>query len=81
MLHKLQYLTIWYHKSCEDISKNMSYLNHSCVIWHCCQCDIVNVDSFTFNSFELATSNFLTPLSSFSLSQQDKFCTVCFLDD
>ena len=41
----------------------MSYLGRSSVIWHCCKCDSINVDSFTFNSFELFTSNIFTPLT------------------
>ena len=56
--------SVWYHKSCEDLSsRNMSYLGCSSVIWHCCKCDSINVDSFTFNSFELFTSNIFTPLT------------------
>ena len=34
----------------------------SSVIWHCCKCDSINVDSFTFNRFKLFTSN-ITPLT------------------
>ena len=56
--------SVWYHKSCEDLSsRNMSYLGRSSVIWHCCKCDSINMDSFTFNSFELFTSNIFTPLT------------------
>ena len=33
------------------------------MVWHCCKCDSVNVDSFTFNSYELYTTNFFSPLS------------------
>ena len=60
--------SVWYHKSCEDLSsRNMSYLGRSSVIWHCCKCNSINVDSFTFNSFELNTMSSthfwtLTPL-------------------
>ena len=50
--------SVWYHKSCEDLSsKNMSYLGRSSVIWHCCKCNSINIDSF-----ELNTSNVLIPL-------------------
>ena len=41
----------------------MEYLERSSVVWHCCKCDSVNVDSFTFNSYELYMTNFFTPLS------------------
>jgi len=69
--------SIWYHKSCEDISKNMSYLNRSSVVWHCCKCDSLNVDSFTFNSYELTTSNFFTPLSNLD-STFESVTSACF---
>ena len=53
---------IWHHKSCGDIStKEMEYLERSSVVWHCCKCD--SVDSFTFNSYELHTTNVFSPLS------------------
>ena len=55
---------VWHHKSCGDIStKEMEYLQRSSVVWHCCKCDSVNVDSFTFNSYELYMTNFFTPFS------------------
>ena len=70
--------SVWYHKSCEDLSsRNMSYLGRSSVIWHCCKCDSINEDSFTFNSFELYTSNFFTPLSEVDTSQ-DSVTSSCF---
>ena len=48
--------------SCGDIStKEMEYLERSSVVWHCCKCD--SVDSFTFNSYELHTTNVFSPLS------------------
>ena len=56
--------SIWHHKSCGDIStKEMEYLEGSNVVWLCCKCESVNVDSFTFHSYELYTTNFYTPLS------------------
>ncbi|KAH3885374.1 hypothetical protein DPMN_009367 [Dreissena polymorpha] len=39
----------------------MSHLNKSSVVWNCCRCNSINIDSFTFNSFELHTSNVFTP--------------------
>ncbi|CAG2194787.1 unnamed protein product [Mytilus edulis] len=50
--------SVWYHKTCGDISsRNMSYLEKSHVVWHCCKCNSINVDSFTYNSFILHTTN------------------------
>ena len=60
---------IWHHKSCGDIStKEMEYLERSSVVWLCCKCESVNVDTFTFHSYELHTSNFYSPLSGSELS-------------
>ncbi|CAG2200637.1 unnamed protein product [Mytilus edulis] len=56
--------SVWYHKTCGDISsRNMSYLEKSHVVWHCCKCNSINVDSFTYNSFILHTTNMYAPLS------------------
>jgi len=55
----------------------MSYLNRSSVVWHCCKCDSLNVDSFTFNSYELTTSNFFTPLSNLD-STFESVTSACF---
>ncbi|XP_053380040.1 uncharacterized protein LOC128548699 [Mercenaria mercenaria] len=56
--------SVWHNKSCEDIdTKEYEYLEHSSVVWHFCICDSVNIDSFTFNSYELKTSNIFFPLS------------------
>ena len=50
-------------KSCEDFSTaEMEQLNRSSVRF-CCKCETMNVDSFTFNSFELYTTNMFSPLS------------------
>ena len=62
---------IWHHKSCGDISsKEMEYLERSSVVWLCCKCDSVNVDTFTFifNRYELYTSNMYQPLSGNELT-------------
>ena len=59
---------LWHHKSCGDIStKEMEYLEHSSVVWHCCKCESTNIDSFTFNSYELHTTNLFSPLSDISV--------------
>ena len=49
-------------------SREMENLNRSSVIWHCCKCDSMNVDSFTYNSFELYTSNAFMPLSDLDIT-------------
>ena len=70
--------SVWYHKSFEDLSsRNMSYLGHSSVIWHCCKCISINVDSFTINSFELNTSNVFNPLLDID-SSLDSVDSSCF---
>ena len=56
--------SIWYHKSCENLdTEDMSRLGHESVAWHCYKCGNINIDSFTFNSFQLRTSNEYYPLS------------------
>ena len=70
--------SVWYHKSCDDLSsRNMSYIGRSSVIWHCCKCNSINVDSFTFNSFELSTSNVYNPLMHLD-STIDSITSSCF---
>ena len=65
--------SVWYHKSCEDLSsRNTSYLGRSSVIWYCCKCSNINVDGFTFNSFELHTT--LSDLDS----SFDSIASSCF---
>jgi len=50
----------------------MSYL-----VWHCYKCESIHVDSFTFNSHELTTSNFFLPLSQLD-STFDSVTSSCF---
>ena len=46
----------------------MSYLGRSNVVWHCCKCQSLNVDNFTYNSYELCTTNMFQPLSELDSS-------------
>ena len=55
----------------------MSYLGRSSVIWHCCKCDSINVDSFKLISFELYISNVFAPLSGVDTSL-DSITSSCF---
>ena len=69
--------SIWHHKSCGNIStKEMQYLERSNVYWLCCKCESVNVDSFTFHSYELYTTNFYAPLSGIKQSI-DSLSSTC----
>ena len=54
----------------------MSYLEKSHVVWHCCKCDSINIDSFTFNSYELCTTNMFNPLSDADTTIES--VTSCF---
>jgi hypothetical protein len=70
--------SLWYHKSCGDISsKDLSYLEQSSVIWHCYKCNSVNIDSVTFNSFELSTTNAYAPLSDLDSSVDSVTSQFC----
>ncbi|WAQ93543.1 hypothetical protein MAR_006014 [Mya arenaria] len=59
---------VWHHKSCEAIdTKEMEHLEGSSVVLFCCICESMNIDSFTFNSYELHTSNMFYPLSDLTI--------------
>jgi len=56
---------VWHHKSCCELcTHDYELLQRSHVQWMCCRCDSINIDSFTFRSYELQTSNFFHPLSN-----------------
>ena len=56
---------IWFHNTCCNInSYEYLLLNRSNTQWKCPRCDSINVDSFTFNSFELSCYNSFSPLAS-----------------
>ena len=74
--------SIWYHKSCEGLkTKDMSRLGHDSVVWLCYKCDSINVENFTFNHFELETSNTFYPLSPDAKSSVDSFVSDDLLDN
>lgn len=60
---------IWHYRSCIELCTYEYELSQrSNVQWMCYKCESLNVDSFTYRSFELYTSNMFAPLSQFSLS-------------
>ena len=71
--------SVWHHKPCEDKgSREMEILNKSSVIWYCCKCDSLNVDSFTYNRVELYTSNAFIPLSDLDITLASVNSSVSF---
>lgn len=61
--------SVWVHRSCVELcTEDYELLNRSSVQWLCCRCDSMNVDSFTYHSFELHTYNFFSPLSQLNLT-------------
>ncbi|XP_021366929.1 uncharacterized protein LOC110459148 [Mizuhopecten yessoensis] len=63
---------IWYHSTCLEMSShNIEILQRSSVSWLCCKCDNLNVDSFTFHSYELEISNQFSVLSNSATTDID----------
>ena len=58
----------WYHSQCIESSagEKISLLQHDSVSWTCVKCHSINVDSFSYHSFELETSNQFSVLSNVS---------------
>ena len=55
---------IWFHNTCCNVNSfEYLLLNRSNTQWKCPRCDSINVDSFTFNSFELSCYNSFSPLA------------------
>ena len=53
---------VWHHKSCIELcSADFELLQRSHVQWMCCKCDSINVDSFTFHSYDL-DPNYYSPI-------------------
>ena len=54
--------SVWHHRSCLELcSADYELLHRSNVQWLCCKCDSINVNSFTFRSYE-TDSNFYAPI-------------------
>lgn len=63
--------SIWHHRSCIELcTYDYELLQRSNVQWMCCKCESKNVDSFTYHSFELYTSNMFSPLSRSNITRQ-----------
>ena len=53
---------VWLHKSCIELcSTDFELLQRSNVQWMCCRCDSINVDTFTFHSYDL-DPNYYSPI-------------------
>ena len=53
----------WHHRSCIELcSHDYELLQRSHVQWMCCKCDSMNVNSFTYKSFELYITNITTTI-------------------
>lgn len=62
---------IWNHRSCIKLcSVDYDLLTkHSHIQWLCFKCESINVRKFTFQSFELSTSNMYQPLANIDSSK------------
>ena len=61
LLWRLRY-NMWHHRSCIELcSSDYQLLQRSNVQWLCCLCDSINVNSFTFHSFD-TDSNYYSPI-------------------
>ncbi|CAG2256710.1 unnamed protein product [Mytilus edulis] len=70
---------IWHHRSCIELcSHDYELLHRSNVQWMCCKCESMNVDSFTYHSFELYTTNMFSPLSRTDFSIDSDLNTSVF---
>lgn len=61
--------SIWYHSQCIEDSVNkvdIELLQHPSVAWLCTKCHTPNIDSFTYHSYELETTNQFSALSKLS---------------
>ena len=55
---------IWFHHTCTNIdSLEYLLLGRANTQWKCPRCDSINVDSFTYNSFEISCHNSFAPLA------------------
>ena len=55
--------SIWHHRSCLELcSADYELLHRSNVQWLCCKCDSININSFTFRSYE-TDSNYYLPIA------------------
>ena len=57
---------VWHHKSCIELSTHdCELLQRSNVQWYCCKYESLNVDTFTFHSYEINNSNYYDPIKDF----------------
>ena len=68
---------LWYHSECIELSSSkINVQQFSNISWICCHCESLNVDSFTYHSYEFELSNRFSVLSDLSsvLSVDSCFC-------
>ena len=57
--------SVWYHTAClEQCSVNVSLLQRDHVSWKCCGCDSMNIDTFSYHSYQMEISNRFELLTS-----------------
>lgn len=70
---------VWHHRSCIELrTYDYELLQKSNIQWMCCKCDSLNVDSFTYHSFELHTTNMFWPLSKSNITINSESDTSVF---
>ena len=66
---------LWYHSECIELSsRKINILQSSNVSWICCHCESLNVDSFTYHSYEFELSNRFSVFSDLSSVLSDDSC-------
>ncbi|KAL3876600.1 hypothetical protein ACJMK2_034425 [Sinanodonta woodiana] len=60
---------IWHHKSCIELcTQDYELLNRPNVQWLCCKCESINVNTFTFRSYEIESSNIYDAITNLDLT-------------
>ena len=74
--------SVRYHTAClEQCSVNVSLLQRDHVSWKCCGCDSMNIESFTYHSYEMEMSNRFELLTSRdTLSSTGSYASIPSID-
>ena len=66
---------LWYHSECIELSSSkINVLQFSNISWICCHYESLNVDSFTYHSYEFELSNCFSVLSDLSSVSSVESC-------
>ena len=67
---------LWYHSEYIELSSNkIIVLQFSNIYWICCHCESLNVDSFTYHSYEFELFNRISVLHDLSaVLSVDSYC-------